>query len=56
VLGFSFMAFGYSGADPLLGKVPFLAVLGVVSAAFGAALSLAGQRLTARLRARSGAG
>lgn len=52
-LGFSFTAFGYSGADPILGKVPFFAILGAVSAACGVALSLAGHWLLMRLRARS---
>ena len=55
-LGFSFTAFGYAGADPLLAKVPFFAALGVVSAAFGAALSLATHWLGARLRSRPGGG
>lgn len=55
-LGVSFIAFDYGGADPILGKVPFFAALGVVSAIFGSALSVAGQWLTARLRARSGEG
>jgi hypothetical protein len=55
-LGFSFIAFDYSGADPLLAKIPFFAILGVVSAVFGAALSLAGQWFRGRSRPRSGGG
>ena len=55
-LGFTFTAAGYGGADPLLGKVPFFAIFGLVSAAFGVALSLAGQWLMLRLRTRSGGG
>ena len=56
VLGFAFTAFAYAGADPVLGKVPFFATLGVVSAGFGAALSLAGWRLSTRVRPKSEAG
>ena len=56
VLGFTFTAAGYGGADPLLSKVPFFAVLGLVSAAFGIALSLGGHWLTIRLRTPSGGG
>jgi hypothetical protein len=56
VLGFSFAAFVYAGADPILGKAPFFAVLGAVSAGFGATLSVAGQRISTRVRPRSGAG
>ena len=55
-LGFSFTAFGYGGSDPLLGKVPFFAILGVVSAAFGMALSLAAHWLLPVLRRRSAGG
>jgi hypothetical protein len=38
-------AAGYGGADPLLSKVPFFAVFGLVSAAFGIALGLVGHWL-----------
>ena len=55
-LGFTFTAAGYGGADPLLSKVPFFAIFGVVSAAFGVALSLAGQWLSRRLQTRPGGG
>ena len=55
-LGFTFIAAGYGGADPLVGKVPFFAVIGVICAAFGVVLSLAGQWLMLRLRTRSGGG
>ncbi len=55
-LGFTFMAAGYGGADPLLGKVPFFAIIGVASAAFGAAMSLMGHWLTKRMRSASGGG
>jgi hypothetical protein len=53
-LGFSFTAFGYNGVDPLIAKVPFFAILGVVSAAFGAALSVAAHWFRAWSRRRSG--
>ena len=55
-LGFTFMAAGYAGIDPLLGKVWFFAIIGVVSAAFGVALSIAAQWLTVRLRTPSAGG
>lgn len=42
VLGFAFMTAGYSGSDPIVGKLPFFAVIGVVSAAFGAVLGFVG--------------
>jgi hypothetical protein len=51
-LGFTFMAAGYTGADPLLGKVPFFAIIGVVCAPFGLALSLVGWWLMMRLQTR----
>ena len=56
VLGFTFTAAGYGGADPPLSKIPFFAVLGLVSAAFGIVLSLVGHWLTIRLRTASGGG
>ena len=55
-LGFSFTAFGYTGADPILGKLPFFALLGAVSAVFGAVLSAAGLWLARRIRPASGPG
>ncbi len=55
-LGFSFIAFDYNGADPVFTRVPFFAIIGAVSACFGAALSLAGQWVWARLRTRPGGG
>jgi hypothetical protein len=55
-LGFSFTALGYNGADPPITKLPFFAILGIVSAAFGAALTLVAQWLAARSRSRSGGG
>jgi hypothetical protein len=51
VLGFSFTAFGYQGADPIVSKLPFFAALGLFSAVFGMAGGLIGQRLIARHRA-----
>jgi len=42
VLGFSFMIAGYNGTDPVAGKVPFFAIIGIVSAAFGAGASFVG--------------
>ena len=42
VLGFAFMTAGYTGTDPIAGKLPFFAVIGLVSAAFGAALAFVG--------------
>jgi len=56
VVGFTFTAASYGGADPLLSKVPFFAIFGLVSAAFGIALTLAGHWLTIRLRPASGGG
>lgn len=56
VLGFSFIAFDYQGADPVLTRVPFFAIIGVVSAGCGAALGLVGQSVWARLRTRPGGG
>jgi len=53
-LGFSFIAFDYGGADPILTKVPFLAIIGAFSAAFGVALSLVGEWARTRLGPRSG--
>ena len=52
-LGFSFMVAGYGGADTALSKTPFFAVIGLVSAGFGAVLSLAAQFVASRWRARS---
>ena len=52
-LGFSFTASGYAGADPILGKLPFFALLGAVSAVFGAALGVAGLWLARRIRPSS---
>jgi hypothetical protein len=42
VLGFAFMIAGYNGTDPVAGKLPFFAIIGVVSAPFGAAASFVG--------------
>ena len=42
VLGFSFMVVGYNGTDPIVGKLPFFAIIGVVSAAFGGVLAFVG--------------
>jgi hypothetical protein len=56
VVGFTFTAAGYGGADPLFSKIPFFAIFGLVSAAFGIALSLVGHWLTIRLRTASGGG
>lgn len=53
-LGFSFIAFDYRGADPVLTRVPFFAIIGAVSSCFGAALSLGGEWVGARLRTRPG--
>lgn len=50
VLGFSFMVFGYTGTDPLVGKLPAFAVIGAFSALFGVPLALAGHWLAARGR------
>jgi hypothetical protein len=50
LLGFTFTAFGYGGADPIVTRIPFFALLGAVSAVCGAALSLAGQSVISALR------
>jgi len=42
VLAFTFMASGYGGADPVLSKLPFFALLGLVGAVCGIGLALAG--------------
>lgn len=42
VLGFTFMVAGYSGADPVAGKLPFFAVIGAVSAVAGAVAAFVG--------------
>jgi hypothetical protein len=42
VLGLVFMIANYNGTDPVAGKLPFFVVIGVVCAAFGAALAWAG--------------
>jgi hypothetical protein len=52
-LGFSFMVAGYGGTDPVVAKAPFFAIIGLVSAGFGAVLSLAAQFVASRWRARS---
>jgi hypothetical protein len=54
VLDFSFIAFDYNGADPVVTKVPFFAMIGMVRALFGLALGLAGRWLAALGRAPSG--
>jgi hypothetical protein len=54
VLGFSFMVFGYDGTDPVVAKVPFFALLGIVSAGFAVTLSLAGRWIRSRLGSQSG--
>ncbi len=56
IVGFTFTAAGYGGADPLLSRVPFFDVLGLVSAAFGMALGLVGHWLRIRLRTASDGG
>jgi hypothetical protein len=53
-LGFTFMIFGYNGTDPVAAKLPFFAILGVVSAAFGVALGLVGRSLWVRVGAGPG--
>ena len=50
VLGFSFAAFGYGGAEQIGSRVPFFALLGLVSAVFGVALSLASHVVISRIR------
>ena len=42
VLGFSFMIFGYTGTDPIAGKLPFFALIGVVAAVAGAVAGFVG--------------
>lgn len=45
LLGFIFMLAGYSGADPVITKVPFFVLLGIISAVCGAILAFLGQVL-----------
>lgn len=42
VLGFTFMVAGYDGTDPVAGKLPFFAVIGVVSGVAGALAGFVG--------------
>ena len=42
VLGLAFMIAGYGGSDPIVGKLPFFAVIGLVSAAAGALAAFVG--------------
>jgi hypothetical protein len=44
-LAFTFMAAGYQGLDPILGKLPFFALLGLVGAACGTGLAVIGSFL-----------
>jgi hypothetical protein len=53
-LGLTFMAAGYGGSEPLLTRVPFFAIIGVVCAPFGAALGLVGQWLAMRMQSARG--
>ncbi len=50
VLGLLFMVGGYGGSDPVASKLPFFAVLGVVSAVAATVLSILGLGLRGRIR------
>lgn len=41
-LGFSFMIAGYAGTDPIMGKLPFFALIGLVGAVAGAVAGFVG--------------
>ena len=49
LLVFAFMAGGYEGADPILGKLPFFAILGLVGAVCGIGLTLTATFLRRKL-------
>ena len=53
VLAFSFMVSGYSGAEPLMGRLPAFAALGLVGAACGVLLGLLGAILGKTVRRSS---
>ena len=42
LVGFTFMVAGYTGTDPIAGKLPFFAVIGVVSAAVASTAAFVG--------------
>ncbi len=50
LLAFTFMAAGYAGADPILGKLPFFALLGVVGAVCGVGLSVFGAFIRMKIK------
>lgn len=52
VLSFVFMLAGYSGKSPLVGRVPFFAVLGVFGGVCGLILGLIGFSVKTKLTAR----
>jgi hypothetical protein len=51
-LGFVFMIGGYAGSESLVSRIPFFAILGIVSALVAVAVSVAGYLLRTRLPAR----
>ncbi|HVT00748.1 MAG TPA: hypothetical protein VHE53_00765 [Patescibacteria group bacterium] len=52
-LGFVFMVANYNGADPVATKIPFFVLMGVVSAVFGAVLSIIGNLIPSRSRKKT---
>jgi len=50
LIAFTFMAAGYQGAAPILSRVPFFAILGLVGAVCGVGLGVIGAFLRRKLR------